>query len=218
MRVTLLSALSAVLTVLAPASLLLHATPTRAAAPVRIVAFGDSLMAGFGVAPGDALPAQLEAALRSRGREVEVINAGVSGDTAANGLDRFEWAVPADADAVILALGANDALRGLDPVATRATLDAILTRLAARKLPVLIAGMRAPSNWGTAYQQAFDRMYVELAETHGTLLYPFLLEGVALERRLNQPDGLHPTAEGIAEIVRRILPQVEALIAKVPPS
>jgi acyl-CoA thioesterase-1 len=186
-----------------------------AAKKLKIVAFGDSLVAGFGVKPSEAFPVQLEAALKARGHDVEIVNSGVSGDTAAGGLERFDWAVPEDADAVILELGANDGLRGVDPASTKATLDAILTKLSARKLPVLLAGMKAPRNWGDAYTTAFDAMYPALAEKHGALLYPFFLDGVALERDLNQPDGMHPTGKGVAEIVRRILPLAEQLISRV---
>ncbi len=186
-----------------------------AAKPIKIVAFGDSLTAGFGVAPADAFPAQLERTLKARGHMVELINSGVSGDTAADGLDRFDWAIPDDAQAVILELGANDGLRGVDPKRTRATLDAILTQLKARKLPVLLTGMKALHNWGDAYAAEFDAMFADLAKAHGALLYPFFLDGVVLDPKLNQPDGLHPNAQGVAVIVDRIAPHVEQLLAKV---
>lgn len=182
---------------------------------IKIVAFGDSLTAGYGVAPDDAFPAQLGRAMAARGHKVEIVNGGVSGDTAAAGLERFDWAVPEDADAVIVELGANDGLRGVDPAATRATLDQILVRLAARRLPVLMAGMRAPKNWGEAYAVRFDAMFGELAAQHGALLYPFFLDGVVLDPALNQADGIHPTAKGVAVIVARMLPTVEALLGKV---
>jgi acyl-CoA thioesterase-1 len=183
------------------------------AEPVRIVALGDSLTAGYGLAAEAALPAQLERALRAKGYAVEIANAGVSGDTAAGGGARLDWSVPEGTDAAIVALGANDALRGVDPKVTRAALDDIVGRLKRRGVAVLIAGMRAPRNLGEEYARAFDAIYPELAAKHGVALYPFLLEGIATERALNQPDGLHPTAAGIAAIVTRILPKVEELVA-----
>ncbi|MCG8650284.1 MAG: arylesterase [Pirellulales bacterium] len=189
--------------------------PVDAAKTKRLIAFGDSLTAGLGVAPEDAFPRQLEAALRARGHAIEVVNAGVSGDTTAAGLSRLDWVIPQDADAVIVELGANDALRGLDPGAARANLDRIVTRLKARGLPVLVAGMLAPRNLGPEYAAAFDPIFADIATTHEALLYPFFLEGVAGEAKLNQPDGLHPNAEGVATIVRRILPSVEKLIAQI---
>jgi acyl-CoA thioesterase-1 len=181
--------------------------------PFRIVALGDSLTAGYGVAPSEAFPAQLEKALRAKGHNVEILNAGVSGDTTAGGLQRFDWAVPEGTDAVILELGANDALRGIDPDLSRAALDKILGKLKARSIgKVLLAGMKAPSNWGADYVAKFDAMYPELAAKYQATLYPFFLDGVAQRPDLNQPDGLHPTAKGIAEIVSRILPSVESII------
>jgi acyl-CoA thioesterase-1 len=189
--------------------LLFLAIPATAA---EIVALGDSLTAGLGVDPKDAFPAKLEAALRAKGRKVSVHNAGVSGDTSSAALERLEWAVPETADAVIVALGANDALRGVDPKQTRASLDAILTALAKRRLPVLLAGMKAPRNLGTGYAAAFDPIYEDLAKAHGALLYPFILEGVATVASLNQPDGMHPNAAGVDRIVKGILPKVEELL------
>ncbi len=190
--------------------------PSHAAdAPVRIVAFGDSLTAGYRLQPSQAFPVQLQAALKANGHDVEIANAGVSGDTASGGLERFDWAVPEGTEAVILELGANDALRGIDPKQTRASLDAILTKLKARNIDVLLAGMVAPRNWGEPYRAEFDVIYPELAKTHETLLYPFFLEGVATDAKLNLDDGLHPTAGGIGKIVERILPNVEELIARV---
>lgn len=195
----------------------LGSRPAAAAGPgpVRIVAFGDSLTAGFGLAPNEAFPVQLAAALKAKGRSVAVTNAGVSGDTSAGGLARFDWAIPEDTDAVILELGANDALRGIDPALTRKAMGEIVARLKARRIEVLIAGMKAPSNWGDAYSKSFDSIFPELAEANGTLLYPFFLEGIVMQPGLNLPDGLHPTARGVAEIVKRILPSVEALIDRV---
>ena len=149
-----------------------------------------------------------------KGLAVEVANAGVSGDTSADGLARLDWSVPDDADAVILELGANDALRGIDPQRTRAALDAIVQRLAARRIPVLLAGMRAPPNMGADYAKDFDAIYPELAAAHAVIFYPFFLDGVAAERGLNQGDGLHPTAAGVDVIVARLLPKAEELIAR----
>jgi acyl-CoA thioesterase-1 len=192
------------------------AQPGSAGRPVKIVALGDSLTAGLGLPADAAFPARLARALAQKGIAAEVVNAGVSGDTAADGLARLEWSVPDDTDAVILELGANDALRGLDPAQTRANLEGILRRLGARRIPVLLAGMRAPPNMGADYVKAFDAIYPDLAAAHGAALYPFFLDGVAAERGLNQGDGIHPTAAGVDVIVAKILPQVEELIARVP--
>ena len=183
--------------------------------PIRIVVFGDSLVAGFQLKSSEAFPAQLERALKARGQNVEVINAGVSGDTTAAGLDRLAWSIPDRADAVILELGANDALRGLDPGRAKANLDKIVGKLKAGGSEVLLAGMVAPPNMGTAYGQAFNGIYKELADKHGLLLYPFFLDGIALDSRFNQSDGLHPNGQGVAEITARILPAVEQLIERV---
>ena len=185
-----------------------------AAEPLRIVALGDSLMAGYGLAEKEGFPAKLQAALRAKGHDVEVINAGVSGDTASGGLTRLDWSVPKDAAAVILELGANDALRAVNPAETRKALDEALRRLRERKLEVLLAGMLAPPNMGAEYSAAFDRIYPELAQKHSVLLYPFFLDGVAAVEKLNQRDGIHPTAAGVDVIVERILPSVEKLIAQ----
>lgn len=179
---------------------------------VRIVAFGDSLTAGYRLPPSKAFPAQLQAALKKKGHNVEVVNAGVSGDTTSGGRQRFEWAVPEGTDAVILELGANDALRGIEPKQTRLNLDAIIEKLKQRNIAVLIAGMKAPSNWGEDYSQAFDAIFQELATKHSALYYPFFLDGVALDPELNLDDGLHPNADGIAIIVEKMLPQVEELV------
>ncbi|RIA55490.1 arylesterase [Dichotomicrobium thermohalophilum] len=181
---------------------------------VVIVGFGDSLMAGYRLAPGKSFPAQLQDALREQGRNVRVVNAGVSGDTTADALARLDWALPDDADAVIVELGANDALRGFELSETRSALDEILSKLKARDLPVLLTGMEAPRNYGEDYAKAFRNMYQELSEKHETLFYPFFLKGVALEPELNMPDGIHPTAEGVAVIVENILPKVHDLIAR----
>ena len=184
-----------------------------AAMPVEIVALGDSLTSGYGLGPGEAFPEQLEGALRERGYDVSVANAGVSGDTALDGLARLEWSVPAAADIVIVGLGANDALRGIDPAITRNALSDIVGRLTARGQAVLLAGMLAPPNLGEEYAAAFDAIYPEIAAQYEVPLYPFLLKGVAADAALNQADGMHPTAAGVAEIVEQILPAVEPLVA-----
>jgi acyl-CoA thioesterase-1 len=180
--------------------------------PVKIVALGDSLSAGFGVAADEAFPAKLERALRAKGHSVEMINAGVSGDTAAGGLARLDWSVPEGTEAVVLELGANDALRGFDPAVTRNALDQILQRLKARGVAVLLTGMRVPPNMGADYARRFDPIYPELAQTHGVPLYPFFLEQVAGQQALNQRDGIHPTAAGVDVIVKGILPKAEELV------
>jgi acyl-CoA thioesterase-1 len=194
----------------------LQGNRAAAATPV-IVAFGDSLTAGLGLPEKDSFPAQLERALKARGREVKVVNAGVSGDTAAAGLARLDWAMPDDASAVIVELGANDALQGLDPAATKATLEKIITELKARGLPVLLAGMEAPRNLGQEYVDQFRALYADLATRYDLILYPFFLDGVALDDQYTLGDGLHPNAEGVARIVDGILPKVEELLAKTKP-
>jgi acyl-CoA thioesterase I len=183
--------------------------------PLRMVVLGDSLVAGFQLKATEAFPAQLERALRERGHRVDVINAGVSGDTTAGGLERVGWAVPEKTDAVILELGANDALRALDPNRAKANLDRIITQLKAAGAEVLLAGMLAPRNLGPEYTRAFDAIYPELARKHELVFYPFFLSGVALNAQLNLADGLHPNARGVAEITQRILPSVEQLIQRV---
>jgi acyl-CoA thioesterase-1 len=182
--------------------------------PVRIVAFGDSLSAGFGLAGSDAFPVKLEKALKAKGIAATVANAGVSGDTASGGLERLSWSVPDGTDAVILELGANDALRGLDPKLTEKALDAILTRLDQRHIPVLFAGMMAPPNMGADYAKAFNAIYPALAAKHPVIFYPFFLDGVAADPKLDQADGMHPNAAGVDVIVARILPAVEKLVAQ----
>ena len=181
---------------------------------IRLLAFGDSLTHGYGLPMASTFPAQLEASLRDRGFAVQVINGGNSGDTTAAGLARLDWALADDPDAVILALGANDALRGLDPAEARANLDNILQRLGEQGLPVLLAGMRAPRNLGPEYWQSFDAIFPDLAEKHNIPLYPFFLDGVALNPQLNQADGIHPNEKGVAEIVARILPDVVLLLER----
>lgn len=188
---------------------------SAAAEPMRIVALGDSLTAGYGVAGPDAFPVRLEAALKARGHDVAIVNAGVSGDTATDGLARVEWSLGDDADAVIVELGANDALRGVDPKITRDALDRLLAKIGEKRMPVLLAGMMAPRNLGKDYVLAFDPIYPDLAKKYGAILYPFFLDGVATRGDLNQPDGLHPTRAGVDVIVERIVPSVEELIARV---
>jgi len=188
---------------------------TAAERPIHIVALGDSLTAGLGLPAQATFPQRLEAALRAKGVNVHVANAGVSGDTASAGLGRIDWSVPQGTDAVILELGANDALRGIDPAVTRDAIDKILSKLDGRHISVLLAGMRAPRNMGADYDKAFDAIYPALASTHPVVFYPFFLDGVATDPKLNQADSLHPTAAGVDVIVARIMPQVEALISRV---
>lgn len=185
------------------------------AKPVSIVALGDSLTAGYGLGPGDAFPVKLQAALKAKGLDVTVQNAGVSGDTSSGGLERLDWAVGDGVDAVILELGANDALRGIDPAVTRRNLDAIISRLKERGIAVLLTGMLAPPNMGSAFAAAFNPIFPDLAAKHGVLFDPFFLDGVAADSALNLSDGMHPNAKGVEAIVRRIVPKVEELIAQV---
>lgn len=185
-----------------------------ASAGLTVVALGDSLTAGYGLPPGQGFAVQLEDALRARGHDVTVIDAGVSGDTSTGGLARLDWSVPEDADAVIVELGANDALRGFDPSITRKALGDIVKRLKMRGQKVLLAGMKAPPNLGDDYTAEFDAIYPDLAAAEEVLLYPFFLDGVAADASLNLADGIHPSAAGIAKIVEKILPSVEALIAQ----
>ena len=197
------------------AALIADAVSPAAAEPVEIVALGDSLTAGYGLDPGESFPEQLQAVLEDRGYDVGVANAGVSGDTAADGLARLEWSVPAEADIVIVELGANDALRGIDPALTRQALSELLAKLVAREQTVLFAGMLAPRNLGDDYAAAFDAIYPELAAEYGTAFYPFFLEGIATDPALNQADGIHPNAEGVSRIVEAIAPLVEELVSEV---
>ena len=189
--------------------------PAIADSPVRIVALGDSLTAGLGLPVNASFPAKLETALRQRGVAVEITNAGVSGDTASGGLARLDWSVPQGTDAVIVELGANDMLRGMDPRITRAAFAEIVRRLRERHIAVLLAGMRVAPNLGAEYAHQFESIYSDLAAKDGVLLYPFFLDGVAGDPKLNQPDGIHPTAAGVEEIVTRMLPQVEELVSRV---
>jgi acyl-CoA thioesterase-1 len=191
------------------------ALPAYAQAPITIVAFGDSLTAGYGLPDRDGFVPQLQAALTTKGIAVVIQNAGVSGDTASDGLARIDWSVPQGTDAVILELGANDMLRGIKPEVTRQALDRVLSRLAGRHIAVLLCGMRAAPNLGPEYGQAFERIYPDLAAKYGVLLYPFFLDGVAADQAMTQHDGLHPNAAGVDVIVQRILPKVQELIAQV---
>jgi acyl-CoA thioesterase-1 len=199
------------------AGALAHIGPAGAQGqPVRLVVLGDSLVAGYNLPQAAAFPAVLERALRARGHNVEIANAGVSGDTASAGLDRLDWSVPDGTDGVIVELGANDMLRGLDPAIPRQAIDTIVTRLKERNIPVMLAGMMASRNLGADYARKFDSIYPDLAAKHGVVLYPFFLEGVVGDRSLNLPDGIHPTARGVEVIVERILPTVETFLARLP--
>jgi acyl-CoA thioesterase I len=184
------------------------------AAGLKILALGDSLTAGYGVPAGQGFVPQLEKALRAAGIDAQVLDGGVSGDTTAGGLARLDWLLAQDPQVVIVELGANDALRGLDPGEAKANLDAILSKLALQHRAVLLAGMLAPPNLGPEYGKAFNAIYPDLARRHAITLYPFFLDGVAAKPALNQPDGLHPTAAGVAIIVKRILPALRQVIAK----
>jgi acyl-CoA thioesterase I len=196
-----------VITVVIPAAI--------AETPIKIVALGDSLTAGLGLPEKDGFAPRLQAALTAKGIAASIVNAGVSGDTAAGGLARLDWSVPEGTDAVIIELGANDMLRGFKPELTRDALDTILQRLKDRHIAVLLCGMRAAPNLGADFGRSFEPIYPELAAKYGVLLYPFFLDGVAGDRNLNQRDGLHPTAAGVDAIVAGILPKVEELIGRV---
>lgn len=199
---------------LAAIALILALIPFPAVAHVPVIVdFGDSLTAGFGLPAGQAFPARLEAWLHQRGIEARVVNAGVSGDTTAGGLARLDWALADKPDLVILALGANDALRGIEPSSVHDNLDRMIVKIQASGAKLLLVGMLAPPNWGDGYKQAFDRIFPELARIHHLPLYPFFLEGVAMKPELNQPDGLHPNERGVAVLVDKIAPVVAGLIS-----
>ena len=187
----------------------------QAQAPIRLAVLGDSLTAGYGLPADAAFPARLQKALRAKGIQVDVLNAGVSGDTTSAGRDRLDWSIPDGTEAVIVELGANDALRGLDPKVAKAALEDIIKRLQERKIAVMLAGMHAPRNFGPDYAARFDPIYADLAKAYDVPLYPFFLDGVAGDAKLNLPDGIHPTAAGVDVIVTRILPSVEAFLSKV---
>jgi acyl-CoA thioesterase I len=183
--------------------------------PVKMVVLGDSLSAGLGLPAPAAFPIKLQKALNDKGIGVDMVNAGVSGDTSSGGRDRLDWSVGEGTEAVIVELGANDALRGVDPAVTRAALSDILGRLKARGIAVLLCGMLAPPNYGHDYADRFNAIYPELAKAFDVPLYPFFLNGVAADAKLNQADGIHPTAEGVDIIVHNILPSVEALLGTI---
>jgi len=201
--------------------LLLFATPALAqgAAPIRLLALGDSLTAGFGLTRGEGFVPRLQSALIARGRQVRVLDAGVSGDTMAGGASRLDWAMAERPQAAIVALGGNDGLRGLPPSRMAEALESILSRLEARRIPTLLAGMHAPPNLGADYGRAFHAVFTEAANRRPQLIFlPFFLEGVAGDRALNQADGIHPNPRGVAEMVQRILPVTEQLLDRVGPS
>lgn len=197
----------------AAALLMLAAAAPAWAEPFRIVGFGDSLMAGFGLGPGEGFPEKLEVALRARGHDVVIVNAGVSGDTTSGGLSRLDWSIPDGTQLVILELGANDMLRGIDPAVVEQNLDKMLARLKERNIPVLLAGMVAAPNLGHSYGEQFGTIYPRLAEKYGATLYPFFLDGVAGDPKLLLEDGMHPNAQGIDRMVENALPTVEKAIA-----
>ncbi len=200
------------------AATLLAGAPATALAgeqPIKLLAFGDSLVHGYGLTASESFPVQLEAALGARGYPVEVINAGNSGDTTAAGRARLDWALAVQPDLVLVELGGNDGLRGIDPSDTYRNLDDILARLADKDLAVLFAGMRAPRNLGEDYVAEFDAVFPRLAEKHGVAFYPFFLDGVALDPTLNQADGIHPNAAGVTVLVERIVPALEPLLRDV---
>lgn len=185
------------------------------AEPIKLVGFGDSLMAGYQLPASDAFPVKLEAALKAKGYDVEIANAGVSGDTSSGGLARLDWSVPDGTKGVILELGANDALRGIAPEETEKNLDAMLTRLKERGIAVLLAGMLAPPNMGADYEKRFNGIYQRMAEKHGVALYPFFLDGVAAQADLQIDDGMHPNPAGVDVMVAKILPTAEAFLKAV---
>ncbi|WP_164934305.1 arylesterase [Bradyrhizobium guangzhouense] len=195
-------------------ALMTLADPARAdvAKPIKLVVLGDSLSAGLGLPGQDAFPAKLQKALQAKGIVVDMTNAGVSGDTASGGRDRLDWSVPEGTEGVIVELGANDAMRGIDPDLTRAALTDIVQRLKARKIAVMLCGMLAPPNFGADYGARFNSIYPELAKQFDVPLYPFFLDGVAADAKLNQADGIHPTAEGVDIVVDKMLPTVEAFV------
>lgn len=206
LRNTYFAAFLGLLALIAPAN----------AESVAVVGFGDSLMAGYGLGPGESFPEKLETALRAKGHDVVIANAGVSGDTSSGGLSRLDWSVPDGTRLVILELGANDMLRGIPPDVTESNLDAMLSRLKERNIPVLLAGMLAAPNLGPDYGAAFNALYPRLAEKYGVPLYPFFLEGVAADPKLLLEDGMHPNAAGIDRMVQGILPMVESIVAGKP--
>ena len=199
--------------VIMAAILVLQAAPAWAA-PLKILALGTSLTQGYGLPPGTEFPAVLEARLKAAGIDATVINAGVSGDTSAGGLARLDWSLAGHPDAAIVELGSNDALRGLPPTGTEKNLAAILQKLKAAHVAVLLCGMKAPRNLGLDYAREFDAIYARLAKRYGVLLYPFMLDGVAMNPKLNQADAIHPNPAGVKIIVARMLPLVKKLVAE----
>lgn len=198
------------------AALCLFLGQTAAAAPARVLMLGDSLTAGFGLPIAESLPSQLEAVLKGQGLDVVILNGGVSGDTTAGGLARLDWALADNPTYALVALGANDALRGLSPAKAYENLDTIIARLKAKNVKVMILGMLAPLNLGSDYREEFAGIFPKLAEKHRVPLYPFLLDGVALEPKLNQRDGIHPNADGVKIIVGRLAPLVKQLLEAPP--
>jgi acyl-CoA thioesterase-1 len=194
-----------------------QANATAADKPVKMVVLGDSLSAGYGLPAASAFPVRLQKALKDRGVNVDMINAGVSGDTSSGGRDRLDWSIPEGTQAVIVELGANDALRGIDPKITRAALTDIVSRLKGRGIAVMLCGMLAPPNYGRDYAERFNGIYPDLARTFDVPLYPFFLDGVAADAKLNQADGIHPTAEGVDIIVNKMLPAVETFLRPIRP-
>ena len=188
---------------------------TSHARELKLLAFGDSLIAGYGLPKKDGFSDQLEAVFNEAGTRLKVINAGVSGDTSAGGLSRIDWALGANPDAILLELGANDSLRGIDPAITKMNLQKLLTKLEKTGMPILFAGMVAPPNMGKEYGIEFQKVYLELAETNEVIFYPFFLEGVAGVPELNQEDGIHPNKEGVLKIVKKITPFIKNLLKRV---
>ena len=195
-------------------AMLVAGTSAYAETAPRLMVFGDSLTAGYGLPQDQAFPTQLEAALRAKGTNITVINAGVSGDTTSGGLARLNWALASNPTHVLVELGANDMLRAVEPSLTRRNLDYIVRELKARNIKVMLAGMYASPNLGRAYTDAFRSLYLDLAKKHGIALYPFFLDGVAAKQDLNQDDGIHPNARGFAVIVKRILPSIEKFLSE----
>lgn len=214
-RITVLAGSAAKILSFVIVTFLLTLSSARSDEEIVIAAFGDSLSAGYQLAPADAFPNQLERALRKKGHNVRVLNAAVSGDTTSAGLARLDWAISNDVDAVILELGANDGLRGIDPDFSKGVLEKIVLALKGKKLKILLTGMEAPRSLGDEYVRKFRDMFKEIAEKHGTLYYPFFLEGIALQPKFNLSDGMHPNAQGVSIIVQNILPSVEQLIGLV---
>jgi len=202
----------ALMTVLGPSAQAQEKPPGK---PIRLVVLGDSLSAGLGLPAQDAFPAKLKKSLQDKGMAIEMTNAGVSGDTSSGGRDRLDWSIPDGTQGVIVELGANDALRGLDPDVTRAALSDIVAKLKARGIAVMLCGMVAPPNYGADYAARFNSIYPDLAKQYGVPLYPFFLDGVAADAKLNQADGIHPTAEGVDIIVGKIMPTVEAFLGTI---